>query len=234
MDVRGERECKSCGTRWSYFETGSVECPSCGSLRSVGVGERKTHTDAAGELDLTGARRAGADDVLDALEPAKEACREYCQSRGFVSGGDLLDLDDTYLAAQELRRAAVLLGGKLRVGDDEQRYVLALLNGADDGERPEPGEVPASLRAARGLAAAAAVDAYRTDLREFCGGEVPAPERDLLERAREHGRRLKALDGDVDPEDSERLVAAVRAIADSLRGDESGVERARTRLTALE
>jgi len=234
MDVRGERECKSCGARWSYFETGSVECPSCGSLRSVGVGDRKTHTDAAGELDLTEARRAGADDVLDALEPAKEACREYCQSRGFVSGGDLLDLDDTYLAAQELRRVALLLAGKLRVGDDERRYVLALLNGADDGERPAPDEVPASLRAARGLAAAAAVGAYRTDLREYCGGEVPAPERGLLERAREHGRRLEALDGEVDPADSERLVAAVRAIADSLRGDDSGVERARTRLTALE
>ena len=233
MDVRGERECKSCETRWSYYETGSVECPSCGSLRSVGVGERKTHTDAAGELDLSEARQAGADDVLDALEPAKEACREYCQSRGFVSGGSLLDLDDTYLAAQELRRVALLLGGKLRVGDDERRYVLALLNGAADGERPAPDEVPQSLWAARGLAAAAAVDAYRTDLREHCDGELPAPERGLAERVREHSRRLEALDGAVEPADSERLVAAVRAVGDAIRGDESGVERARTRLDAL-
>ncbi|SEW30092.1 DUF7117 family protein [Halobacterium jilantaiense] len=233
MDVRGERECKSCGTRWSYFETGSVECPSCGSLRSVGVGERKLHTDAGGDLDLTAARQAGADDVLDALEPAKEACREYCQSRGFVAGGDLLDLDDTYLAAQELRRAAVLLAGKLRVGEDEQRYVLALLNGADDGERPASEDVPASMWAARGLAYAAAVDAYRAALREHADGSVPDPEGGLLAQVRDHSKRVEALDGDVDPADSERLVAAVRAVADAYRGDDAGVERARTRLDAL-
>jgi len=233
MDVRGERECKSCGTRWSYFETGSVECPSCGSIRSVGVGDRELHTDAGGDLDLTDARRAGADDVLDALEPAKEACREYCQSRGFVAAGELLDLDDTYLAAQELRRAAVLLAGKLRVGDEEQRYVLALLNGADDGERPAPEDVPETMWAARGLAYASSVDAYRAAVREHADGSVPEPESGLLERVREHGKRVQALDGEVEPEDSERLVAAVRAVADSLRGDDSGVERARTRLDAL-
>jgi len=233
MDVRGERECKSCGTRWSYFETGSVECPDCGSLRSVGVGDRELHTDAGGELDLTDARRAGADDVLDALEPAKEACREYCQSRGFVAGGDLLDLDDTYLAAQELRRVAVLLAGKLRVGDDEQRHVLALLNGADDGDRPAPEDVPESMWAARGLAYAASVDAYRAAIREHADGGVPDPASGLLEQVREHSKRVEALDGEVAPSDGERLVAAVRAVADAYRGDDSGVERARTRLDAL-
>ncbi|MDL0127669.1 DUF7117 family protein [Halobacterium salinarum] len=233
MDVRGERECKSCGTRWSYFETGSVECPSCGSRRSVGVGERETHTDTADALDLAAAQRAGSEDVLDALEPATEACREYCRSRGFVSGGTLLDLDDTYLAAAELWRVGVVLAGQHAISDDEQRHVVALLHGAADGERPTPAAVPASLRGPRGLAAAAAVDAYRTDVRAYCGGDVPMPERDLLERAREHGRRVDALDGEVDPQDSARLVAAVRAVGDALRGDEAGIERARTRLNAL-
>ncbi|MXR22522.1 endonuclease Q family protein, partial [Halobacterium bonnevillei] len=61
MDVRGERECKSCGTRWSYFETGSVACPECGSVRSVGVGERSQHTDGNATLDLSDAQRAAAD-----------------------------------------------------------------------------------------------------------------------------------------------------------------------------
>jgi uncharacterized Zn finger protein (UPF0148 family) len=233
MDVRGERECKSCGTRWSYFETGSVECPDCGSVRSVGVGERAEHTDAGGDLDLSEAQVAGAEDVLDALNPAKEACREYCQSRGFVAGGDLLDLDDTYLAAQELRRAAVLLAGRMRVSDDQERYVLALLNGAPDGERPAPEDVPGELRAARALGYAAAVDAYRSDVRSFCDDDVPEPERGLLERLREHVRRVKALDGDVPAEDSERLLLAARAIADSLRGDETAVEQARAHLDAL-
>lgn len=234
MDVRGERECKSCGARWSYFETGSVECPDCGSVRSVGVGERSQHTDGNADLDLSAAKRAAADgDLRGALDPAVDACRDYCQSSGFVSAGDLLDLDDTYLAAQELRRAGVLLGDALRVGDEEERYVLLLLRGAEDGDRPGPEDVPESLRAVRGLAYAAAVDHYRSDVRSYCGGEVPEPERGLLERLREHGKRVQALDGDVDPRDAERLVDAARAIADSLRGDDSGVERARNALERL-
>lgn len=235
MDVRGERECKSCGTRWSYFETGSVECPECGSMRSVGVGERSQHTDGNATLDLSDAQRAAADgDLRGALDPAVDACRDYCQSRGFVSGGDLLDLDDTYLAAQELRRAGVLLGDALRTGDEEERYVLALLNGAANGDRPSPGSVPESMRAVRGLGYAAAVETYRSDVRSFCDGEIPEPERGLLERLREHGKRVKALDGEVEPEDADRLVAAVRAIGDSLRGDDAGVERARSHLDQLE
>ena len=233
MDVRGERECKACGTRWSYFETGSVECPDCGSVRSVGVGERAEQTDGAAELDLSAARNAAVDDLRGALEPAVDACREYCRSRGFVAGGDLLDLDDTYLAAQELRRAAVFLGDAMRVGEDETRYLLALLNGADRGERPEPADVPESMRAARGLAYAAAVGAYRTDLRAYCDDEVPEPERGLLERLRDHVKRVKALDGDVDPEDSERLVIAARRLGDAIRGDEAAVEEARAHLNAL-
>jgi hypothetical protein len=233
MDVRGERECKSCGARWSYFETGGVECPGCGSVRSVGVGERARQTDGRADLDLTAARTAAVDDLRGALEPAVDACREYCRSRGFVAGGELLDLDDTYLAAQELRRAAVFIGDAMRVGDEETRHLLALLNGADRGERPDPEDVPESMRAARGLACAAAVRAYRSDLRAFCDGDLPEPERGLLERLRDHARRVRALDGDVGPEDSERLVLAARAIGDSLRGDETAAERARTHLDRL-
>jgi len=234
MDVRGERECKACGRRWSYYETGSVECPDCGSVRSVGVGERHTHTDGSAELDLSAAKRAAADgDLRGALVPAADACREYCQSRGFVSGGDLLELGDTYLAAQELRHAAVLLGDALRPDDDAEEYVLELLTGAEDGDRPAPEHVPASLAAARGLGYAAAVDHYRADVRTYCGGEVPEPERGLLATLRDHAKRVEALDGDVAAEDSERLVEAARAIRESLDGDDSGVKRARARLDAL-
>ncbi|AHG04280.1 hypothetical protein HALDL1_12260 [Halobacterium sp. DL1] len=233
MDVRGERECKACGARWSYFETGSVECPECGSMRSVGVGERATQTDGRAELDLTDARNAAVDDLRGALDPAVDACREYVRSRGFIAGGELLDLDDTYLGAQELRRAAVFVGGAMRVDEAETRYLLALLNGADSGERPKPADVPESMRAARGLAYAAAVGAYRVDIRAYCDDAVPDPERGLLDRLRDHVKRVKALDGDVNPEDSERLVLAARAIGDSLSGDDSGVERARTHLDRL-
>jgi hypothetical protein len=254
MDVRGERECKSCGTRWSYFETSSVECPECGSLRSVGVGERATQTDAGGELDLTEARTAAADDFGDALPLAVDACREYCRSRGFVAGGDLLDLDDTYLAAQELRYAASALadrstlrssvrglpavnralGDAMGVSEDEERYVLELVDGADSGERPDPADVPGSLRAARGLGYAAAVRAYSTDLRKLSDGRPPDPEGGLLERLGDHVKRARALDGDLPAADSERLVLAARDIADALRGNESAVERAREHLDRLE
>jgi hypothetical protein len=233
MDVRGERECKACGTRWSYFETGSVECPDCGSMRSVGVGERATQTDGAAELDLDDARAAGADDLRGAFEPAVEACREYSQSRGFVAGGDLLDLDDTYLAAQELRRAALLLGDAMRMGDDEESYVLSLLKGADQGERPDPGDVPESLWAARGLAYAAAVRAYRADIRAY-REDLPDPEQSLHERLGSHVKRVRALDGDVDPEDAERLVRAAQRLGDAVRGDESAVEETRAHLDGLE
>ena len=233
MDVRGERECKSCGARWSYYETGSVECPACGGIRSVGVGERAAQTDAGAELDLSEARSAAATRLEDALPLAVDACRAYCRSRGFVAGGELLDLDDTYLTAQELRYAASALGDAMRVSEDEERYVLALLNGADSGERPAPADVSESLRAARGLGYAAAIRAYRADLREFCDGQPPEPERGLLERLRDHAKRVRALDGDVPPADSERLVLAARELADALRDDETAVERARTHLDRL-
>jgi len=59
MEIRGERECTDCGERWSYYETGDVACPACGSMQSVGVDEeRALHTTTAGEFDLTEARRA--------------------------------------------------------------------------------------------------------------------------------------------------------------------------------
>ncbi len=51
-----ERECTECGTRWSYYETGSIGCPACGSLHSVGLDERTEHTDLRVEFDLTPVR----------------------------------------------------------------------------------------------------------------------------------------------------------------------------------
>ena len=109
MKIRGERECQSCGTRWSYYETGSVACPNCGDLRSVGVDARTAHTDAPVSLDLSAHRerfgdspetlpRSGTDELQSDL-------REYCRKRGFIDGGRLAPLDGTYLAARELLEA---------------------------------------------------------------------------------------------------------------------------------
>ncbi|ELZ42036.1 DUF7117 family protein [Halorubrum tebenquichense] len=171
MKVRGERECQSCGTRWSYYETGSVACPNCGDLRSVGVDARTAHTDAAVTLDLSAHRerfgdapetlpRSGVDDLQSDL-------REYCRKRGFIDGGRLTPLDGTYLAARELLEAVDCFERLRDPTDADREYLLRLLAEADDGERPPADEVPTALREARGMASVRAVEAYRSDALDF-------------------------------------------------------------------
>ena len=171
MKVRGERECQSCGTRWSYYETGSVACPSCGNLRSVGVDARTAHTDAPVSLDLAAHRerfgdapetlpRSGVDELQSDL-------REYCRKRGFIDGGRLARLDGTYLAARELLESVDCFERLRDPADADREYLLALLAGADDGDRPATKEVPTALREARGMAAVRAVRAYRSDALDF-------------------------------------------------------------------
>ena len=171
MKVRGERECQECGARWSYYETGSVECPDCGSLRSVGVDDRTAHTDAPTTLDLSPhrARFGDARGTLpeEGVDDLKADLREYARKRGFIRGGDLLPLDQTYLAARELLEAIDLYDRLRDPTDRDREYLLALLAGADDGDRPATESVPESLREARGMAAVRAVDEYRTDLLAF-------------------------------------------------------------------
>ena len=237
MKVRGERDCKDCGTRWSYYETGSVECPACGSLRSVGVEDsRELHTDDPGELDLTATRDAvDAEPLRRVAEIAEETARSYVRRRGFVRGGDLVELDDTYLLARELRHVAAEVGRAMDVSDDEEWYFLELLRCADRDGRPAPGEVPASFRTLRGLAYGEAVREYRGEMADWAD-EYGADERgrDALETLGDHARRVLALDGDVDPEAAERLAAAARDVAAYLRdGDEDALVSARDRFGRL-
>ena len=243
MRVRGERECQDCGHRWSYFETGAVECPACGSLRSVGVEKRRQHTDDPADLDLTAARERAESDLLEALDAAAEDCREYVRRRGFVNGGTLRDLDDTYLAAAELVHAADLAGRGLRtdVADDERIYLLGLLRGADTGDRPGPDRVPESLRAARGLAYADCVEDYRGELRDWLAARdeaddargVPAV-RVALDGVEAVVTRTQALQGDVPPDEAGALVETVRDLASALRdGDETALATARDRVERL-
>lgn len=234
MDIRGDRECTACGTRWSYFETGSVGCPACGSLRSVATGERSRHTDTPVEFDLT-AVRAAVDDVPtgELAERAKSACREYVRNRGFVRGGDLRELDETYVAATELSHAADLVGRATRPTEDEELYFLALLRDADAGIRPDTEDVPPSFREARGLAVADAVGAYRRDVRQWVDARETALEpaaRSLLETLTDYETRLDMLEGDVDPEIAEDLLAATRHLGYGVQGDAAELERARERL----
>lgn len=247
MKVRGERECQNCGTRWSYYETGSVACPDCGSLQSVGVDERTTHTDAAVDLDLTPHRdrfgeargtlpEEGVDDLKDDL-------REYVRKRGFVRGGELRPLDPTYLAACELLEAVDAYDRLRDPTDAAREYLLALLAGADAGDRPVTEDVPDSMREARGMAAARAVEAYREDLLTFLDAaeeETAANDldeirtdvvRDRLERLRDRTKRVEALQGDVEPSTADALVAAADALGEYLReGDDTTLATAEDRL----
>lgn len=230
MEIRGERECRDCGARWSYYETGAVTCPECGSVRSRGIGDRNRHTDAAVDLDLTDARSAADRSLEAAGEVAVDACREYLRQRGFVHGGDLRPLDDTYLAAEELLHAATLLGARMTVSEAEERYLLTLLRGADVGERPGAEAVPESIRAARGLGSATAVRDYRDEVRTWL--EDGASD-GVLETLGDHVTRIKALDGEVDPAEADRLVAAARAYGAYCRGDDEALATARAELDAL-
>ena len=168
MRVRGERECRECGRHWSYFETGSVECPTCGSLHSVGTGDREAHTDAPVDLDLREHRQRFGETTsvlpTDGVTDLKRDLRAYVHKRGFVHAGELTELDATYLAARELLEAVDVYDRLRQPTADDQAYLLDLLAGADDGDRPRTAEVPTTMRSARGMATALAVETYREAL----------------------------------------------------------------------
>ena len=237
MRIRGERECKDCGTRWSYYETGTPSCPGCGSLRSVGIGERTQHTAGTATLDLSPARNHLGDEeggLRAAAERAAEDCRAFARQHGFVHSGDLVPLDEIYVGALELRAVADEFARAMRIDDAEEAYFLALLGGVDSGERPPPAEVPESLRAARGLAAAKAVEEYRRDVSAYLDDHPDEAARTAFGTLSEHRKRIEALDGDVSPETADRLVRVARELGTYLReGDESALVTARDRLSRL-
>ncbi len=235
MEIRGERECRDCGTRWRYYDTGSVVCPSCGSLVSVGVDERTRHTDSPVDLDLSAVRLTAEESgVVAAVAGVDDALREYLSRRGFVDAGDLLPLDDTYLAAAELRNVADVVDRRGTVDRGEELYLLSLFTGVDGGERPGLDVVPGSLTAPRNAAYAAAILDYRSEVVTHIRGEDVDPARRTLGRVVERAKRVRALGGDVDATETETLVAATRAVRDALRGDEAALARADERLDTLD
>lgn len=241
MEIRGNRECADCGARWSYYETGEVACPDCGSLRSVGRDdERRLHTDAPVTLDLSAVTGSLAGRPLEeTADDVRERCRRYRRQRGFVREGELLELDETYLIAGELAAAIGEYDRSLSSGaldaatdDEEQLYLLSLL-GLD---RPPADRVPSTFESTRGLAYGRAVEEYRTDVLEWLDAtEATEPAvRSALGRLEDHRRRVEALDGAVDPATAERLVEIAREVGRYLReGDETALARARNRLDSL-
>ncbi len=217
MDIRGQRECQSCGARWSYYESADISCPVCGSIRSVGVDERKRHTAGNATLALDSITADIGDEPIGALaDRASDAARSYIKPTGFIHAGELQPLSDRYLTACELRRVGATLGRVMQIEEDEQLYFLQLLRAADSGDRPEPSAVPATLHPERGLAVTAGIDAYLGDLREFVD-EREARVDTVLAAVTTQRKRIEALEGDVDPEEAEELVRTVRDLADYLR-----------------
>jgi hypothetical protein len=238
MRIRGRRRCQDCGREWSYFDTGSVACPDCGSLRSVGTGERQRHTDAPVTLDLS-EHRTALDDVTDLDDVAgdlKTTLRDYVRQRGFVSGGNLRTVDDTLLAAAELLHAVDVFDRIRGEPDDEVRlYILDLLSGADSGDRPDSSAVPETMADARGLAYAEVLDRFCTDLGTWLDDYPdPAGER-VRERLDTHVRRVDAVYGDIPATEAEALVRVARDLATYLTtDDEAALATAEERLSGLE
>ncbi|WP_435182577.1 DUF7117 family protein [Halobellus sp. EA9] len=237
MRIRGRRRCTDCGREWSYFETGRVACPDCGSLRSVGTGDRERHTDSPAELDLSEHRNAldsatGIGDVADGL---KSTLRDYVRKRGFVRGVDLRTVDDTVLAAAELLHAVDVYERTRDPTDEMRLYVLSLLRGADGGDRPAPEEVPSEMTDARGLAYAEVLDGFCSDLGVWLEDHPDPSARTVRETLETHIARVDALYGDVPAAESESLVRAARELATYLRDDdEVALATARDRLSRLE
>lgn len=234
MKVRGRRECTACGEQWSYYATERVACPSCGSLRSVGIDDRTLHTASNATLDLTPIRNAlDGEPLRQVADRAAERCHEFTKAYGFVDAGELLSLSDEYLAALELQRVGRALGRRLSIEDDEEQYLYELFE-ADAGERPPPEAVPDSLRDLRGLAYATAISEYRSDLGRYLDEHPDPLARDVLERLRDHVRRVRALDGDIDPREIESLIKAARAVGRYLsEGEENALAEADRRIDAL-
>lgn len=235
MKIRGERECKDCETRWSYYETGAVACPECGSLHSVGVGNRQLHTAGSETLGLSGVKSRLDDEPLDTVaREASETAAKFCRQYGFIDAGAVRRLDETFVAATELRFAGVELARSLRVTEPEEAYLLWLLEGAPDGERPPPNAVPDSMEQSRGLAAAATVRDYRRDVRQYLDEHPDDGARRVLGRVEDHRTRIEALDGRVSPDVADALVDATRAIGNYLIESDVTLQPARERLEALD
>lgn len=233
MKLRGRRECTDCGGRWSYFETGGVACPDCGSVRSVAIDEAAVlHTASDAELDLSGARAAVDDRPLrEVAAIAADACRAYLADCGFVDAGELQPLDDVTVAAAELRQVADHLERTMVPQEDAEWYLLSLLRGAPEGERPAT--VPEAFRRARGLGVAVAIERYRADLARYLDEHPDPAARRVLGTVRDHLRRVEALEGDVPVDHADQLLAAARDVGAHLRGDEPGLARATDRLDRL-
>ena len=172
MRIRGNRRCENCGREWSYFDTGRVACPACGSLRSVGTGDRERHTDSAVELDLSEYRLAlddgPSDDavqlyLLELLggadagdRPAPESVPESMTDARGLAYAEVLDRFCTDLGTWLDDHPNPAAGRVRETLDTHVRRVQAVY-----GDVP-PGEVETLVRAAREIVKSLTTDGETT------------------------------------------------------------------------
>ncbi len=234
MRVRGRRRCTDCGEEWSYYDTGDIACPTCGSIHSVSTDEnREFHTDAPVDLDLVDVRAdVGTRPLREVAADAEEAALAYVSARGFVHAGELQPLDETIVAASHLRYVAAHLRRSIRdPPEDVEAHLLALISGAPDGEQPDT--VPEQLWGPYGLAVADVVDRYRGEIVDWLGDHdrQPLP---VLETLRDRVKRIEALEGEVPPAETDALLTAAREVGTHLReNDDAALTRATERLENL-
>jgi hypothetical protein len=202
----------------------------------VGVDEaRQQHTDMPADLDLEPLRTRLATESLDSVvDDLKTTLRTYTRKRGFISGGELHDLDGTYLAAKELLHAADLAARRHDPTEAEELYVLHLLQETPGTQWPPAAELPETLTAARGMAVVESVDTYRSELRTWLD-DHPDPEASkTLGSLRDQLKRAEALQGDIALDTADQLVTATREISRDLREkDTDALVSARDRLKRL-
>lgn len=236
MRIRGRRECTDCGREWSYYETGAVTCPDCGSPFSVGRDERTQHTDAAVELDLAAERAAVEEEPLgDVLAAAAETCREYRRRSGFIRAGALREPTAVDLVASEIVHLAGAVRGRDGFEPATAEYALSLLAVPGEGSRPPPERVPADVRESRALGVADVVAEYVAAARRWDGADPADRVAALLERVEDHRRRVQAIGGDLPPASAEALLEALRDCHATMTGaDDAAVARGHERLERLE
>ncbi|GAA0229285.1 hypothetical protein GCM10009000_050650 [Halobacterium noricense] len=207
-------------------------------MQSVGLeDDRVQHTDSAVTLDLAEAREAVDERPLREVSAlVADTAREYVRKRGFIKGGELQPLDDTYLVAQELRHIADVFSRALEIRDDEELYFFSLLRGADTGERPATADVPESLYEVRGLAVSESLHDYHDEMGDWVREHDAGREgRNTLETLGEHVRRARALEGGLDIDTADTLVSSARDLARYFReGDENALVSTRDTLDRIE
>lgn len=194
MEIRGERECLECGSTWSYFEIGSVECPECGSIRSRSISTPERDTSTVIGIDTDELVEELGTNFKDGLSDALESCRSYVTRQGFVEGGDLQPPEVRYVMACEVVEIceAFTTPDRQDISKEEKKYVVDLVRGLRNGNPPD--ERPESLDDYHNLAVARTVERYAKDVTRYArsnGLSVPSG----VEDARSAAKRTKATLG---------------------------------------